>query len=97
MVYNTATGSMLADGPAHSVGLQPMLFVAGSDGRLQALHAGGLHCLDLDKSPPEDPYSYATTFEPDAGRWRWTRACSPLHLPSSPRTAHPPPLPRRPS
>jgi hypothetical protein len=96
-VYDTATGSVLADGPAHPAGLQPMLLVAaGSGGRLHALHAGGVHCLDLDESPPEDPFSYAAKFEADARRWRWTRACCPLRLPFLTNDGTPTPAPSAP-
>jgi hypothetical protein len=79
-VYDTGTGAVPADGPAHPPELQPMRFVAAAAGstRLHALHAGGLHFLDLDDTPPADPYSYATA---TARRWRWTQACSPLRLP----------------
>ncbi|RLM86301.1 hypothetical protein C2845_PM04G17210 [Panicum miliaceum] len=81
VVYDTATGSVLGDGPAHPVGLHPMRFVASDSGggRLHALHAGGLHCLDLNEAKAEDPY--AAAYEADARRWCWTRACSPLRLP----------------
>ncbi|PAN12644.1 hypothetical protein PAHAL_2G280600 [Panicum hallii] len=83
VVYDTATGSVLGDGPAHPVGLHPMRFVASGSGggRLHALHAGGLHCLDLNEAKAEDPYSYAAAYEADARLWCWTRACSPLRLP----------------
>ena len=56
-VYDTATGSVLADGPAHPAGLQPMLLVAaGSGGRLHAMHAGGGALLGPGRVAARGPF-----------------------------------------